>query len=240
MTIRPKPSTAKPKSKPKQKRALAGEIARAIELRGYRPGEWLRQIDLEEAFKATRFDVRSALEELAVRKTIEHVPNRGYRVAEIDMATYRAVRDTRIILETATAPGIVAGIDEAGIALLVDYARQFSEAVHSSTRIRQSEINRSFHRLMYSFCGNPVLEETIWGLRDRSRGSTVTVWTSHQALLSSDRDHHAMIEAIRAREAATLSELILHHIDRDTDKDGASLQSTETPQALGNEVSDEV
>jgi DNA-binding GntR family transcriptional regulator len=237
MTTPSKPKAPKPKAK--QKRALAGEIARAIELRGYRPGEWLRQIDIEQAFKATRFDVRSALEELAVRKTIEHVPNRGYRVAEIDMATYRAVRDTRIVLETATAPGIIAGIDEAGIDRLADYARQFGEAVHSSTRIRQSEINHSFHRLMYSFCGNPVLAETIWSLRDRSRASTVTVWTSHQALLSSDRDHHAMVAAIKARDAKALSELIHRHIDRDTAQDGASTQSTETAQARGIEVSDE-
>jgi len=234
MTILPKPRPAK--SKPTKKRALAGEIARAIELRGYRPGEWLRQIDLEQTFKATRFDVRSALDELAVRKMIEHVPNRGYRVAEIDMATYRSVRDTRIILETATAPGIIAGVDEAGLARLADYARQFGEAVHSSTRIRQSEINHSFHRLMYSFCGNPILTEMIWSLRDRSRASTITVWTSHQALLNSDRDHHAMLAAIAARDAKTLANLIRHHIDRDT----APSQSTETAQARGSEVSDEV
>ena len=57
-------------ARPKTKRALAAEIAEAIALRAYRPGEWLRQIDLEQAFKATRFDVRTALDELAVRKTI--------------------------------------------------------------------------------------------------------------------------------------------------------------------------
>jgi DNA-binding GntR family transcriptional regulator len=232
--------TTPSKSKTQRKRALAAEIAHAIETRAYRPGEWLRQIDLEQAFKATRFDVRSALDELAVRKTIEHVPNRGYRVALIDMATYRAIRQTRLILEVATAPGIIACIDEAGIARLDDYARQFSDAVHSSTRIRQSEINRSFHRLMYSFCGNPVIEETIWGLRDRSRGSAVTVWNSHQSLLESDSDHHAMVAAIRARDAKALSMLIHRHIDRDTAQDGASPQSTETAQARGSEVSDEV
>ncbi|KRE17510.1 hypothetical protein ASE63_13790 [Bosea sp. Root381] len=197
------------------RRALANEIAQAIRLRMYRPGEWLRQIDLEEKFQATRFDVRAALEELAVRKTIEHVPNRGYRVAEIDLATYFAIRDTRIILETGAMTGVVAHITEEAIERLAVLAREFGEAVVSGTRIEQSEINGAFHHLIYAHCGNPVLEETIWALRDRSRGSQVTVWASHQALLASDRDHHAMIEALRRRDAPRLAELIRHHIDKD-------------------------
>lgn len=197
------------------RRALASEIAQAIRLRMYRPGEWLRQIDIEEKFQATRFDVRGALEELAVRKQIEHVPNRGYRVAEIDLATYRAIRDTRIILEAGAMAGVVAHIDEATIDRLAELAAAFSTATVSGTRIEQSEINSAFHHLIYAHCGNPVLEETIWALRDRSRGSAVTIWASHEALLDSDRDHHAMVAALRRRDAATLSALISGHIVKD-------------------------
>lgn len=197
------------------RRALASEIAQAIRLGMYRPGEWLRQIDLEEKFQATRFDVRSALEELAIRKTIEHVPNRGYRVAEIDLATYRAIRDTRIILESGAMAGVVAHIGESEIARLDELAHAFSEAAATGTRLQQSEINSAFHHLIYASCGNPVLDETIWALRDRSRGSTVTVWASHEALLASARDHHAMVEALRRRDAAALAALIARHIDKD-------------------------
>ncbi|PTM40082.1 GntR family transcriptional regulator [Bosea sp. 124] len=207
-----KPAVAKPVI---AKRALASEIAQAIRLRMYRPGEWLRQIDLEEKFQATRFDVRGALEELAIRKTIEHVPNRGYRVAEIDLATYRAIRDTRIIIEAGAMAGVVAHIGEAEIARLAELAMAFSEAAATGTRNDQSEINSAFHHLIYASCGNPVLDETIWALRDRSRGSSVTVWASHEALLASARDHHAMVEALRRRDAAELAALITRHIDKD-------------------------
>lgn len=197
------------------KSALAGEIAEAINLRAFRPGEWLRQIDLEEKFAATRFDVRGALDELAVRKTIEHVPNRGYRVAQIDAGTSRAIRETRVILETAAAPAVVARIDAATIARLKELADRFGDAVQAGTRIQQSQINSEFHHLFYSLCGNPVLEETIWTLRDRSRGSDVTVWNSHETLVQSDRDHHAMIAALEARNAVELARLIAAHIVKD-------------------------
>lgn len=206
---------SRPNTRQRAKGELASEIAQAIRLRAYRPGEWLRQIDLEEAFQATRFDVRTALDELAVRKTIEHVPNRGYRVAELDLATYQAIRDTRVILEGAAARLVIGRLDEAAIARLDGLARQFSEAVQSGTRFQQSEINSAFHHLIYAHCGNPVLEETIWNLRDRSRGSAVTVWASHQALLNSDRDHHAMVAAIRAGDGDRLAELTVGHIVKD-------------------------
>jgi DNA-binding GntR family transcriptional regulator len=205
----------RPNIRQRAKGELASEIAQAIRLRAYRPGEWLRQIDLEEAFQATRFDVRTALDELAVRKTIEHVPNRGYRVAELDLATYQAIRDTRVILEGAAARLVVGHMDEAAIARLDELARRFSEAVQNGTRFQQSEINSGFHHLIYAHCGNPVLEETIWNLRDRSRGSAVTVWASHQALLNSDRDHHAMVAAIRAGDGDRLAELTVGHIVKD-------------------------
>lgn len=205
----------RPKTRQRAKGELANEIARAIHVRAYRPGEWLRQIDLEEAFQATRFDVRTALDELAVRKTIEHVPNRGYRVTEIDLETYRAIRDTRIILESAAARLVIGKIDDAALAKLEVLAREFTQAVQSGTRVEQSEINRAFHSLIYAHCGNPVLVETIWSLRDRSRGSAVTVWASHQALLASDADHHAMVAAIRAGDGERLAALTAHHIIKD-------------------------
>ncbi len=191
---------------------LANEIAQAIRLRMFRPGEWLRQIDLEERFQATRFDVRSALDELSVRKTIEHVPNRGYRVAEVDLKTYEEIQATRIVLETAAAEGIAARIDPAAIARLTEVAAQFSAVVLTGSRTEQSEINRAFHQLLYSFCGNGVLEEMIWALRDRERGTPMTVWSSHEALLRSDREHYAMIEALKAGDAPRLAQVIGEHI----------------------------
>jgi len=205
-------SERKRKNTSTRRAMLANEIAQAIRLRAFRPGEWLRQIDLEERFQATRFDVRSALDELAVRKTIEHVPNRGYRVAEVDLKTYEEILATRIILERAAADGVIARIDDAAIARLDALAAQFSAAVTTGSRTEQSEINRAFHQFMYSFCGNAVLEEMIWGLRDRGRGSQITVWSSHELLQKSDREHFEMMAALKARDAERLAALIANHI----------------------------
>ena len=203
------------KQRKKPKRKLADEIADAIQLGEFRPGEWLRQIDLEQKLGATRFDVRAALDELVVRKTIQHVPNRGYRVAVLDEATIAAIRDVRMILECAAAPKIIAHMSDAALERMRDLARRFTLAVKKGTHVDQSRTNRDFHRLLYSLCGNPILEETIWALRDRSRGSALTIWRSHEAMLRSDREHYAMLDAIERREAHRLASIIVEHIDRD-------------------------
>lgn len=198
------------------KRALAQEIWTAISEGAYRPGEWLRQIDLEQRFAATRFDVRAALEELVLRHAIEHVRNRGYRVAETDIETLRAIKAARVILERATASGIVANLDPGSLTRLSALAMQFGETVRSGTRADQSRINRQFHELLYRLCGNPILEELIWSLRDRARGAPMSVWASHESLLRSENDHYEMLKALRQRDPARLAALIEGHIQKDT------------------------
>lgn len=200
------------------KRSLAGEIADAIQLGEFRPGEWLRQIDLQQKFHAPRFEVRAALDQLAVRQAVQHVPNRGYRVAVLDAAALADIRAVRVILECAAVPRIIARIDDAALARLRALARQFSRAVQAGTRAEQSRSNHAFHRLLYSLCGNPILEETIWALRDRSRGSTLTVWPSHAVIEQSDRDHAAMLDALERRAAGRLAEIVARHIVRDRKK----------------------
>lgn len=195
-----------------RRRQLASAIAAAIRLRQYRPGEWLRQIDLEQRFGATRFDIRGALDELVVLKTLEHVPNRGYRVAEVDMAIYRDIIATRVIIERAAAKAVAPRIDAAAIEELKQLAVRFGQAVRGSGRIEQSAINLEFHRIIYSHCGNPVLEETIWALRDRARGTNVTMARSHAALLARDREHGDIIAALEARDGERFADLTEQHI----------------------------
>jgi DNA-binding GntR family transcriptional regulator len=196
------------------RRALADEIAAAIQIGEFRSGEWLRQIDLEERFKATRFDVRTALEALVVRKEIQHVRNRGYKVPALDTQTLDYLREVRIILECGAIPSILQNADEAAIGHLTQLADAFSVAAKSGTHLDQSRTNREFHEAMHGLTGNPVLVETIWSIRDRGRSAPYTIWRTADTLKSSDEDHYEMIRCIRDGNAAQLAEVITAHIRR--------------------------
>lgn len=196
------------------KRALANEIADAIHLGEFRAGEWLRQIDLEQKFKATRFDVRAALEELVIRKTIQHIPNRGYQVSILDDETMISVQEVRVLLESAAASKVATNTDAESLIRLEELAQRFTQAVKSGSQIDHSSTNRDFHRLFYSLCGNPVLEETIWSLRDRSRASPLTTWRSYEELSQANDDHYEMLDAIKNKDSQRLSDIVTAHIIR--------------------------
>ncbi|MBN8933883.1 MAG: GntR family transcriptional regulator, partial [Rhizobium pusense] len=40
------------------------------------PGAWLKQIDLEQRYRCGRPEIRRALDRLAQKRIVEHVPNR--------------------------------------------------------------------------------------------------------------------------------------------------------------------
>jgi len=196
------------------KRLLADEIAQAIQLGEFRTGEWLRQIDLEERFAATRFDVRTALEALVVRKEVQHVRNRGYKVPALEPEMISYHRDVRVILECGAVPKIVENATDDDVLRLAELADAFSAAANSGTHIDQSRTNREFHEAMHALTRNPVLVETIWSIRDRGRSAPFTIWRTPDTLRRSDADHHQMVHCIRERDAAGLAEVIENHIRR--------------------------
>nr|WP_315594490.1 GntR family transcriptional regulator [uncultured Cupriavidus sp.] len=194
------------------KRNLAEEIAKALAEGAYRPGEWLRQIDLEQSFGASRFDVRKALEQLVARKLMEHMPNRGYRVSEPDTDTLRHVREVRAILEAAAAAEACQRISEESIKELEDSATRFEEAAKAGRIAEQSQENQVFHRQLYAACANPVLLELIWSMRARAGSGAVTVWPSYDALVRSAEEHREMIAALRERDGARIHRLVQRHV----------------------------
>jgi len=194
------------------KRHLAAEIAAAIRAGAYRSGEWLRQVDLEEQLGATRFDVRAALAELALRQTVEHVPNRGFRVATPDRQRLRDMLAVRALLEAEAAVSALPNIDAAALRLLEAKADAFDRAVAEGTMTTQSATNLDFHDTLYSFAPNRALVEVATETRDRARMWPLVLWPSVRALRRSAEGHREILAALRARDPAALAASVRAHI----------------------------
>jgi DNA-binding GntR family transcriptional regulator len=194
------------------KRPLALEIAVMIRSGGYRPGEWLRQIDLEERLGANRFEVRTALAELALRGTVEHVPNRGFRVTEHDRARLRDLLAVRVLLEVEAAASAMPHIDAGALAELTVLAEAFERAVASGTRAEQSATNLAFHDALYARSPNRALAELAMEMRDRARLWPMVLWPSVAAMHRSAEGHRRILEALRLKDAAALEAEVRSHI----------------------------
>jgi DNA-binding GntR family transcriptional regulator len=176
------------------------------------PGTWLKQIDLERRYKCTRPEVRRALDRLAQKRLVEHVPNRGYHVYEPDGRRAQEVSEIRIILETAIASTIVSNAAADEIAKLRKLADHFDLMVLNGTMLELYEANLAFHRQLLTLGGNLELVDLITEIRQRTSSAPVSQWRTRARVEQSGREHHQMIDAIAAGDVESLKALVRQHI----------------------------
>jgi DNA-binding GntR family transcriptional regulator len=102
----------------------------------YSPGEWLKQADLEEAYKVNRFEVRIALAELSVRGLLEHLPNRGYRVCKHTAEDWELLLELRSLLEVAACRLVVQRATDEQIAEFERLVHEFDPPPRPAARTR--------------------------------------------------------------------------------------------------------
>ncbi|HYE49514.1 MAG TPA: GntR family transcriptional regulator [Azospirillaceae bacterium] len=180
----------------------------------YRPGEWLKQIDLENTYGANRFEVRIALSELAARHLLEHLPNRGYRVANPTDREREELYEVRSILEMAAARKIVARATAEDVDAFAALVQRFDDAVENGGPVPLQEINFDLHDTFYRMCGNDMLAQQIRELRERGVPGRGGSWRTVTAVRTSSLDHREMLEMLRRRDPEGLAHVIYRHLYR--------------------------
>lgn len=181
----------------------------------YRPGEWLKQADIEAAYDANRFDVRMALLELKARQLIEHVRNRGFRVVNLSDRECEELIETRVILESAAIRMAAERATKQDIEVLDSLVREFNETMQTADVNALRLLNARFHDRLYETCGNAVLAKEIKALRQRglpgSRGSLS--WRTMAGISRSNDDHREMVRLLEARDGDALAEVVRRHLN---------------------------
>lgn len=181
----------------------------------FRPGEWLKQADIEANYDANRFDVRMALLDLKARQLIEHIPNRGFRVINLSEREREELFETRIILETAAAKLAAERISDETIDELETLVREFQAQIDIAELDVLRGLNGQFHDLLYQSSGNSLLASEIKALRQRglpgTRGGGLT-WRTMAGISQSNEDHRKMVALLRARDGDGLAEVINEHL----------------------------
>lgn len=177
-------------------------------------GTWLKQIDLERRYGCGRPEIRRALDRLAQKRIVEHVPNRGYHVFEPDGELARQVSEIRILLETGVAPEIVVNANSDDVDALRKLADQFDSAVLNGTVIELYEANLAFHRALLSLCSNDELVNLVFEIRQRTSSAPVSQWTTRARIQQSSEEHYEMIDAITSKNTEKLKSVIKRHISQ--------------------------
>lgn len=180
----------------------------------FRPGEWLKQVDIEAAYDANRFEVRIALSQMAARHLIDHVPNRGYRVINPSDRERADLYEVRTILETGAARLVAQRVTEDDIADLSTLVDEFSSAIDDMSMQDLFRINIAFHDRFYQICGNPLLVAQIQELRERGIPGRRGAWDTIAGRRASRDDHARMVEMLRKKDADGLCYVIYSHLNR--------------------------
>jgi len=205
--------TESQKNKSKDNR-LAIQLKNDIISGKYRAGEWLKQADLESTYQANRFETRMALSDLAARKIISHIPNRGYRVINPTDNEREDLYEVRTLLETAAARLAVQKATEKDIEELQNIVDRFEHAIEHQSKDELIELNFAFHNKLYSLSGNKLLCQQIVEMRYRGLPGRQGGWDTVTGLRASNQDHAEMVEKLINKDVEGISYTVYRHLNR--------------------------
>jgi DNA-binding GntR family transcriptional regulator len=191
------------------------------------PGTVLRQEQLSERFAVSRTPIREALRRLAALGLVSFVPNRGVRVRTLSRDELREAFLVRAELESLATEIAAPKMTEEDLADLEEAEARFSEATQALRARPRDDVDRwrltsdwvranhGFHDVIYRVAASPLVERLAKGARRSFSGHAV--WgpggSEIDALYErNDREHQAIIAALRAGNPAGARALAREHV----------------------------
>jgi DNA-binding GntR family transcriptional regulator len=206
---------------------IALTIEEAIVSGELSPGTVLRQEQLSERFAVSRTPIREALRRLAALGLVSFVPNRGVRVRTLSREDLREAFLVRAELESLATELAAPKMTEEDLAELDEAEARFSEATQALRARPRDDVDRwrltsewvranhGFHDVIYRVAGAPLVERLAKSARRSFSGHAV--WgpggSEIDALYErNDREHRAIIAALRAGNAPGARALAREHV----------------------------
>ncbi|MDN7438850.1 GntR family transcriptional regulator [Burkholderia cepacia] len=190
--------------------AVAASLRDMIINGEFEAGERLVERDLADRFGISRIPMREAIQRLEREGLLDIFRNRGAVVRTLGASDVQEIYDLRVLLEGDAIYRSVKRLDDETLAR--------AELVHrllgdTAVPRRQGELNREFHALLYSCCGNARQLNTIAELL-----SQVERYERLQATLLADTpsfqvEHEEILQACRERNARAARSMTVVHLE---------------------------
>jgi len=168
------------------------------------PQDWIAQ-----QLRVSHIPVREALRQLQSEGLVTYQQNRGAQVSALTADEIHEIYEIRAILETAAIRGATPRLTPAQLAQ-AERILDAAEATVDGAAWGSQDVD--FHRLIYALDDRPRLRELIDGLLRR----VDRYWLTHGLMLTHrsefERDHRALLAALRARNADAAAGLLEKHL----------------------------
>lgn len=182
-------------------------------LRGeYLPGERLVEAQLCERLGVSRFNARTALQDLVAEGLVEIQRNKGAHVRKVSIDEAIEITEVRMVLEGMVAARAAERVSPEQSAELEEIGQLMRRAVEAGEFRHYSDLNQRLHSLVRRIAGHTTADRLIETLR----GQLVR----HQYMLSllpgrpavSLPQHERIIAAIRAADPKEAEAAMRDHI----------------------------
>ena len=176
------------------------------------PGTAIDKVALCARLGVSRFPVSEALGRLAAEGLVEILPQRGTRVARIDLADCRQAMFIRRALEIEAVRSVAPRADAGLLAALDRNLREQDGALGADYSSRFHQLDLEMHDLLLGFLGYERVKHAVETARaslDRARLFMCT--PARQA--STSGEHRAIVAALKKRDPDAAASAMEAHLD---------------------------
>jgi DNA-binding GntR family transcriptional regulator len=189
------------------------EIKHRIITCGFRPGEYINELQLSALLKIGRTPVHQALDRLMIEGMVEVIPRKGVIVKPVSLNEVLQIIEARLINETYAAK---LAAEHAHDGDLAELGHVLTRTKHWAA-LRNVEnmmlLDREFHLLIARAARNDVLTEVLRGLHERSLRFWFISLNAPKQYESVRKEHATILEAIRQRDPGQAEAAMRKHIE---------------------------
>jgi DNA-binding GntR family transcriptional regulator len=174
------------------------EIRRRIVDNHYPPAHQVLEHELAGELGMSRTPVREALVRLENERLVQIVPRHGMRVVPLSLEDLRDMYEVLTALEVTAIERLArSGLDAQSIAALDQALDAMDAAIKKRDLDAWVKADERFHRMVIEMCGNARLASMAFTVWDQGHRARMTTLRLRPALEVSNREHRAVVDAIR-------------------------------------------
>lgn len=178
----------------------------------YRPSQKLIESDLAETIGVSRNTIKKALLVLQQENLVAVEDNKGACVKSFTLQEVVNYLEIREVLEGLVAKKAAKNLTESDLVELEQILGEMAQHLEHNQFDEYSNLNREFHKIIYSASNNPEAVEIISIIRTqliRFHFRTIMVPGRRQ---ESFKDHKRILDALKARDEREAEEAVENHI----------------------------
>jgi len=176
------------------------------------PGTALIEKNLAEEFGVSKTPIREALHHLSHIGLADMQTAKGATVHTLTSDEIKDIWDMRHYLEPLALELSIPHLAKEEINELQDILDEAKQALDTGDMKQLSQINTEFHEMLYCKADNHLLVQWLDSLSDRRRLVSMHIWGIENNSRREWQEHHAILDAVIARDIPTASQALKDHI----------------------------